>query len=86
MRRMILAVALLALLTGCASRQEFKGTDSQARQRIEQQNPGYQPWFSPLWVPPSAEVESGLFALTAGASGALLGFVLGLRKGRRERD
>lgn len=85
MLRIAVAGMLLFLFVGCQPQQEFEGTDSLARKQIEDQNPGYRPWFQPLWVPPSGEVESGLFALTAGASGALLGFVLGLRKGRRER-
>ena len=47
--------------------------------------PDYQPWFSPLWEPPSSEVESLLFALQAALGSGLLGYYLGLRRGQSQR-
>ena len=64
----------------------FVGTDSAATTHIEASQPGYSPWFKPLFAPSSGEVESGLFALQAALGGGLLGFVLGtLRERRRHR-
>lgn len=48
-------------------------------------NPDYQPWFSPLWEPPSGEIESLLFALQAALGAGLLGYYLGLRRGESQR-
>ena len=57
--------------------ERFTGTDSAATSQIEEANPGYVPWFSPLFQPESGEVESGLFALQAGVGGSVLGFAIG---------
>ena len=45
---------------------------------------GYQPWFEPLWTPPSKEIESLLFSLQAALGAGLLGYYVGLRRGRGE--
>jgi cobalt/nickel transport protein len=45
---------------------------------------GYQPWFEPLWTPPSKEIESLLFSLQAALGAGLLGYYFGLRRGRGE--
>lgn len=64
---------------------EYAGADSQAQAAIEES--GYEPWFAPLWTPPSKEIESLLFALQAALGAGLLGYVLGrLHERSRRRD
>jgi cobalt/nickel transport protein len=53
----------------------FSGTDSSASLVIE--NTGYQPWITPIWEPPSGEVESLLFALQAAIGAFIIGYFLG---------
>jgi cobalt/nickel transport protein len=87
MRRNLILLALAAaivvlplLIAGDAA---FTGADGQARDLIDAA--GYQPWFTPFWKPPSGEVEGLLFALQAALGAGLLGYYIGLRRGRHER-
>ena len=65
----IIALFALAMILGTrqapAEGEAFVGTDSAATRHIEASQPGYSPWFKPLFAPSSGEVESGLFALQA---------------------
>ena len=63
--------------------ERFVGTDAAATAQIQAANPGYQPWFTPLFQPGSSELESGLFALQAAIGGCILGFAIGALWGRR---
>lgn len=74
---LIVAAPMLLSLPG-----EYSGSDGQAQQAIE--DTGYQPWFEPLWTPPSGEIESMIFAMQAAAGAGLLGFLLGRRQGRKD--
>lgn len=60
---------------------EFKGSDDQASEVISAAKPGYEPWFQPLWKPPSGEIESLLFALQAALGAGFLGYMIGRRHG-----
>ncbi len=64
-------------------RGEFKGSDDLATGAINEAQPGYQPWFQPLWKPPSDEVESLLFSLQAALGAGILGYVIGRRHSSR---
>ncbi len=62
---------------------EFGGADDAASGIIEQVRPGTQPWFHPLWTPPSGEIESLLFALQAALGAGVIGYVIGYKRGER---
>ncbi len=61
----------------------FKGSDDLGTDAINEARPGYQPWFQPLWKPPSDEVESLLFSLQAALGAGFLGYVIGRRQSSR---
>ena len=61
---------------------DFSGADSLAEEAIGEINGDYQPWFKPLWEPPSGEVESFLFSLQAALGAGLAGYYLGYVRGR----
>jgi cobalt/nickel transport protein len=81
------AIAILPLLLPVTRGLEepFAGTDGQAQAAITAAHPDYEPWFQPLWEPPSGEIESLLFALQAALGAGLLGYYLGLRRGQSQR-
>ncbi|WP_099021357.1 energy-coupling factor ABC transporter substrate-binding protein [Mycolicibacterium palauense] len=63
----------------------FVGTDTAAVESIARTDPGYEPWFHSVFSPPSAEIESGLFALQAAVGAGVFGYVLGAMRRRRPR-
>jgi cobalt/nickel transport protein len=65
---------------------KFEGSDDQATAAIQDSRPGYQPWFRPLWEPPSGEIESLLFALQAALGAGVIGYVIGRHHGAAKRD
>lgn len=77
---MLLAVAVLVafpLLRGG----EFGGADGEAAAHIEAQ-PGFTPWFDPVWEPPSGEIESLFFTLQAVLGALVVGYAIGRRHER----
>lgn len=64
---------------------EFSGADDQAEGVIQEVAPGYEPWFSSIWEPPSGEIESLLFALQAAIGAGVLCYYIGLRHGMSKR-
>jgi cobalt/nickel transport protein len=60
---------------------KFGGSDDQASALIANIQPGYHRWAEPLWVPPSSEIESLLFALQAALGAGLLGYYFGRKRG-----
>ena len=57
---------------------EWGGADDQPENVINDLTHGsYHPWFSSVWVPPSPEIESFLFALQAAFGSLIIGYFLG---------
>ncbi|MEU1484005.1 energy-coupling factor ABC transporter substrate-binding protein [Streptomyces sp. NPDC005752] len=81
-----LAVLPLALGLGDGQEEPFAGADAQAETAITEIAPAYEPWFSPLYEPPSGEVESALFALQAALGAGVLAYYFGVRRGRRQGE
>lgn len=75
-----LAVAPLIFVRGA----EFGGSDDQAEKAISEVKPGYKPWFKPFFEPPSGEIESLLFASQAALGAGVIGYAIGLYKGRSQ--
>jgi cobalt/nickel transport protein len=65
---------------------EFGGADGQAEEAITEINSSYKPWFSPVWEPPSGEIESLLFALQAAIGAGVIGYGLGFMRGRSKKQ
>jgi len=79
----LLAVVVLAVVPlVVAQGAEFGGADGEAESAITAIDTGYQPWFSSIWEPPSAEIESLLFALQAAVGAGIVFYVLGYYVGR----
>jgi cobalt/nickel transport protein len=72
-----LAVIPLVFVKGA----EFSGSDDQAESAITEIQPDYQPWFSPIFVPPSGEIESLLFALQAAIGTGFIAYFFGYKIG-----
>lgn len=65
---------------------EFGGADGEAEEAITEVQPEYKPWFSPIFEPPSGEIESLLFCSQAALGAGLIGYSMGLYKGRSEKQ
>lgn len=67
---------------------EFGGADGEAEEAIVEISPGYEPWFQSIWVPPSGEIESMLFALQAAIGTGFItfffGYFIGKKKGEKQ--
>ena len=80
---LLVIVAVLAFAPLFLARKaEFAGADDKASTAISEFNPNYQPWFKPLWEPPSGEVASFLFALQAALGSGFVFYFLGYSKGK----
>lgn len=55
---------------------EWGGADGEGMALVEEHDPSYEPWFQPVWSPPSGEVESALFSLQAAIGGGIIGYYL----------
>ncbi|MEV6617948.1 energy-coupling factor ABC transporter substrate-binding protein [Streptomyces sp. NPDC051051] len=84
----VLALAVLPLALGLGDHKEqpFTGSDSEAETAITELEPDYEPWFSPLYEPPSGEIESALFSLQAALGAGVLAYYFGVRRGRRQGE
>ncbi|QQE75124.1 energy-coupling factor ABC transporter substrate-binding protein [Brevibacillus composti] len=80
---MVAALAVLPLLM--INDSEFPGADGVAEEAIAELAPDYQPWFQPVLEPPGGETESLLFALQAALGAGVIGYALGLYRGRMKK-
>lgn len=80
---LLVLVVLLAVFPLVTHSGDFAGADDRAKDVICEANPDYRPWAKPWWEPPSAEVESLLFALQAALGAGFIGYYFGLCRGRR---
>lgn len=82
---MLLAVVLLIVLPLLFVNGEFGGADDAAEGIISEIAPDYKPWFGPLTELPG-ETESMLFALQAAIGAGVIGYTIGLLRGRQDRQ
>lgn len=86
-KNLILGLIVIVLTVAplfIAGKAEFGGSDDQAEAAIGDIQADYQPWFSPVWEPPSGEIESLLFCVQAALGAGVVGYGLGYLKGRKE--
>ncbi len=84
-KNVILGILVIGLAFGplvFAHNAKFAGADDQAGEAISTIDANYQPWFKPLWEPPSGEIESFLFALQAALGSGMVFYYLGYVKGK----
>ena len=58
------------------------GADGTAAEIIEAS--GYEPWFTPIWEPPSGEIESLFFSLHAAIGAIIIGYFFGYYRGKKQ--
>jgi cobalt/nickel transport protein len=84
---LLLLVAILMIAPLVFVKGEFGGSDDQGSAAVESSRPGFKPWFEPLWKPPSAEIESLLFAAQAAFGAGIIGYAIGRIHGAaKERE
>jgi len=81
---LLLAVVIIITPLILKGDSEFEGADGQAEEAITEINTNYKPWFSPVWEPPSGEIESLLFALQAALGAGFIGYYIGYARGRKK--
>ena len=85
----LISIGVLALSIGPLLHfqgNEFKATDGKNSTAIEELRPGYKPWFEPVIKPSGGEIETFLFATQAAIGAGIVGYIIGLYKGRTERE
>ncbi|MDW8293197.1 MAG: energy-coupling factor ABC transporter substrate-binding protein [Anaerolineae bacterium] len=78
----VLALAPLYIARGA----EFNGADAEAEQAVTEIRPDYEPWSSPIFEPPSGEIESLIFAVQAAMGAGVLAYFFGYRHGLRQHQ
>jgi len=83
---LILAIIALAILPLIFVRGEYGGADGEAEVAIGELEPDYEPWFGSIIELPSGEIESLLFVSQAAIGAGVIGYVVGLYKGRTQKS
>lgn len=80
----VLALLVVLLFAGSfiivlnTGEHEWGGADGEAEDVIrEMTGDSYEPWFSPVYEPPSGEIESLFFSLQAAIGAIVIGFFFG---------
>ncbi|TAE84559.1 MAG: energy-coupling factor ABC transporter substrate-binding protein [Oscillatoriales cyanobacterium] len=81
---LVIGVVALAVIPLVFVRGEYGGSDDRAQKAITEIQPDYKPWFNHLFEPPSAEIASLLFATQAALGAGVIGYAIGLYKGRSQ--
>jgi cobalt/nickel transport protein len=79
----VIGLAIIPLFVVKAGK--FAGADDRAKSAITEIQPSYQPWFTSVLEPASPEIASLLFATQAALGAGVLGYAIGLYKGRSSR-
>ncbi|MCX8085115.1 MAG: energy-coupling factor ABC transporter substrate-binding protein [Calditerrivibrio sp.] len=66
--------------------EKFQGTDSLAEKQITAIAKDYTPWFTPIFEPPSGEVESLFFSLQSAIGAGIIGYIIGYLKGKKASE
>jgi cobalt/nickel transport protein len=82
----LIVIGLAVIPLFIAKDAEFGGADGEAEVAITEINSNYKPWFSPIWEPPSGEIESLFFALQAAIGTGIIGYGIGYLKGKSRRE
>ncbi|GAC90166.1 cobalt transport protein CbiN [Anoxybacillus flavithermus NBRC 109594] len=80
---LLVAVLFIVLPLFVVKNTEFAGADTLAEEMIQQIAPHYKPWFDVVFEPPGGEVETLLFSLQAALGAGVIGYIIGLYKGRK---
>lgn len=80
----LLAIVIIIVPLFIKGDAEFEGSDDQAEDVIGEINSDYEPWFEPLWEPPSGEIESLLFSLQVAIGAGVIGYIFGIMKEKRK--
>lgn len=78
----VLTVLALVMMPLIFVEGEYNGADGEAEAAIAEIQPDYEPWFSGIYEPPSSEIENLLFVSQAALGAGVIGYVVGLYKGR----
>jgi cobalt/nickel transport protein len=78
----VLGLTLLPLIV--VKDGKFGGADNQGQEAINTIQPSYKPWFQSIVQPASPEIASLLFATQSALGAGMIGYVIGLYKGRSE--
>jgi cobalt/nickel transport protein len=80
----VIALALLPLFI--VKEGKFGGADDQGKEEITKIDPNYKPWFESVMQPASSEIAGLLFAAQAALGAGVIGYAIGLYKGRTEKN
>jgi len=67
-----------------AEEEAWAGADGLAEDKIVELAPDYEPWFSPIWEPPSGEIESLLFSTQAAIGAIIIGYFFGYYRAKKK--
>lgn len=79
---LVVVIAAIPLIINPGA--EYGGADGEAEAAISEISPDAEPWFDPIWEPPSGEIESLLFVLQAAIGAGIFSFYMGYLVGKKK--